>query len=261
MPDGSSHKLFPSFVGDSGLFVTRDYWLYDRNTTPPKLRLANGIVYTLDKVVDFSSGNGIYYRYPTRIEDAFGNYITITYRSPTLAQAPDAFDTITQYVGGTSRVITFGTETSGTRTRLRTMTYSGRTWTYGYVSSNESSKSLLTSVTPPAGPAWSFSYDMTSGVKHELVGVTAPWGGTIAYTYGTQGGGSGVLNSPFYLGLTVPVMSRVVTTRTTGGTDVVAGTHTYAYAQGTARNQSIFTRPSACCERRRSWTRRRASTP
>ena len=245
MPDGSSHKLYPNFVDLTGRFVTRDYWLYDKSTTTPKLLLPNGVVYTFGKVVAFGS-SGRYYRYPTRIEDAFGNYVTITYPSPTLAQAPDAFATITQYVGGTSRVITFATETSSTRTRLRTMTYSGRTWTYGYVSSNEANKSLLTSVTPPAGPAWSFSYDMTSGVKHELVGVTAPWGGTISYTYGTQGAGTGALSSPFYLGSTVAVKSRVVTTRTTGGTDVVAGTHTYTYAQGTARNQSIFTRPSAC---------------
>ena len=59
-------------------------------------------------------------------------------------------------------------------------------------------------------------------------------------------GADAVAGGAFYLGSTVPVMSRVVTTRTTGGTDVVAGTHTYTYAQGTARNQSIFTRPTAC---------------
>jgi hypothetical protein len=51
MPDGSSHKLFPNFVGDSAKFVTRDYWLYDRNTSAPTLRLTNGVVYTFGKFV------------------------------------------------------------------------------------------------------------------------------------------------------------------------------------------------------------------
>ena len=64
-------------------------------------------------------------------------------------------------------------------------------------------------------------------------------------------GADAVAGGAFYLGSTVPVMSRVVTTRTTGGTDVVAGTHTYTYAQGTARNQSIFTRPSRLLHQRR----------
>lgn len=92
MPDGSSHKLFPNFVGDSGKYVTRDYWIYDRNASPPQLRLTNGVVYTFGKVVAFGSGS--YYRYPTLIQDPFGNRIEITYAN--LAQAPDAFLKITQ---------------------------------------------------------------------------------------------------------------------------------------------------------------------
>lgn len=150
MPDGGTHKLFANFVGDSTRFVTRDYWLYDRNTSPPTLKLTNGIVYTFNKVVAFGSGN--YYRYPTRIEDAFGNKVEIEY--DTVAQAPDAMKKITQYLGppgnpgAQKREVTFSTEVvdDGARARLRTMTFLGRTWTFTSVASSEANKSRLTEV-------------------------------------------------------------------------------------------------------------------
>lgn len=248
MPDGSSHKLFPNFVGDSGKFVTRDYWLYDRSGVVPTLKLTNGAVYTLDKFVTFSNGNC--YRYATRIQDPFGNRIDIEY--DTLTAAPDAIKKVTQYLGppgnpgSQKREITFTTQTSGSRTRLRTMTYLARTWTYTYVASTEADKSLLTSVQPPAGPAWSFSYVQSGGIQNELVRLTTPSGGTVTWTYGTQGAGSGALANPFYLGSSAPVRSRVVTSRTTGGRAVTAGTFAYAYAQGSALNQSAITEPVAC---------------
>jgi hypothetical protein len=90
MPDGSSHKLFPNFVGNSALQVTRDYWLYNRNANPPTLQLPNGVVYTFNKIVAFGSGN--YYRYPTRIQDPFGNKIEIEYGSLTPGPGCDPED-------------------------------------------------------------------------------------------------------------------------------------------------------------------------
>ena len=243
MPDGSSHKLFPNFVGDSAKHVTRDYWIYDRNANPPQLKLTNGVVYTFGKVVVFGSGN--HYRYPTLIQDPFGNRIEITYAS--VAEAPDAFLKITQYLSASQkREITFATETSGARTRLRSMTFLGRTWTYSYAASSEADKSLLTSVKPPIGPSWGYGYTTSGAVQNELVSVTTPNGGTISYTYGTQGEESGKLANPFYLGSTQPVLSRVVTGRTTGGRSVTGGTWTYWYAQGTSRNQTVITAPSGC---------------
>ena len=165
-PDGSSHKLFPNFVGgtapvtNAARFVTRDYWLYDAGTanTPPTLVLTNGLLYTLGKVVSFGSGN--YYRYPTRIEDAFGNKVEIEY--DTVAQAPDAMKKITQYLGPSDnpgaqkREVTFSTEVvdGGNRARLRTMTFLGRTWTFTSVASSEANKSRLTAVQPPVGRPW-----------------------------------------------------------------------------------------------------------
>ena len=167
--------------------------------------------------------------------------------------APDAFATITQFLGPLSnpglqtRQIIFTTETVNNRTRLKTMVYSGRTWTYSYdPSPTDGSRSLLKTVQPPVGQPWRFVYDTTSAVKNELLKVTTPYGGTIDYTYGTQGAGPGALASPFYLGSSIPVRSRVVTTRVTGGREVPPGAQAYKYAQGTARNQTIVEAPATC---------------
>ena len=245
MPDGSSHKLFEYFVGDPTKYVTRDYWIYDRNANPPQLKTTNGVVYTFGKIVDFGSVNRNRYFYPTLIQDPFGNRVEITYASVT--QAPDAFLKITQFLGSTQkREITFGTETLSGRTRLRTMTYSGRTWTFSYAASAEVGKSLLTSVKPPVGPTWGYGYTTSGAIQNELVSVTTPNGGVIEYTYGTQGSGSGRLANPFRLGSTQSVLSRVVTSRSTSGRSVPAGTWTYWYAQGAAQNQTVITAPSVC---------------
>ena len=157
---------------------------------------------------------------------------------------------ITQYLGppgnpgAQKREITFTTETAGSRSRLKTMTFLGRTWTYTYAASSESDKSLPTVLQPPVGRPWEFSYSTSGAVRNELLQLTTPNGGTVTWTYGTQGGGSGVLAPPFYLGSSMPVKSRVVTTRVSGGRDVPAGTRIYWYAQGAANNQTIITEPS-----------------
>jgi uncharacterized repeat protein (TIGR01451 family) len=249
MHDGSSHKLFPWFVDGSGKYVTRDYWLYDRSGTAPKLQLTNGIVYTFDKTVQFSSVNS-YYRYPTRIEDAFGNRVDITYSTASNAP-PDAFDKITQYLGPPSnpgsqkREITFTTEAVGSHKRLKTMTYSSRTWTFEYEPTSQ--LDLPTKVTPPVGRPWKYGYTISGSIQGELTSLTTPNGGTISYSYGTQGGGVGALAPHFYYGTdSTPVTARVVASRTSGGRDVPAGTISYAYAQGANNDRTVVTSPASC---------------
>jgi uncharacterized repeat protein (TIGR01451 family) len=235
MPDGSSHKLFANFVGNSGEYVTRDYWVYDPTVANPTLALPNGLVYTFAKLVDFPSGRQ--YRYPTLIRDPFGNQIEIQYASS--GTAPDAFSTIIQHVGTKTRQITFSLATTGSGTNLRTMSYGSKTWTYTYrTSNNGAGYNLLTKVEPPVGPPWQFGYTTSGSPQSELVSMIAPWGGTITYGYATQG--------EFYLGSTVPIETRVVASRTLGGTSISPGTYTYAYAQGAQHNQSVVTAPSSC---------------
>ena len=48
MSDGSRHKTY-TYILDSGKFVTREFWIYDRNTNT--LKLPNGLVYTFGKIV------------------------------------------------------------------------------------------------------------------------------------------------------------------------------------------------------------------
>lgn len=228
MPDGSRHAFYHHIDG-SGRFITRDFWVYDKNVF--KLSSPNGVVYTFGQRLTLGSGQ--IYRYATRIEDPFGNAIDIAYMNPTAGFPADGITSITQSVGGNTRTITFAATTDGLK-RLTTMTYLGRTWTYSQVGTVDAGITLLTGVTPPVGPGWGFAYNTSTIPRYELTSLTTPQGGAISYTYGDQ---------TFNLGSTVPVRSRVVRTRNTAGRDVPAGSWTYAYAQGADQNQSIITSP------------------
>ncbi len=237
MPDGSRHPLYhhvdPAL---SGRFVTRDFWVYDKNTF--LLKLPNGVEYTFGARITLPSGQ--IYRYATLITDPFGNQMTVTYM--TAAGLPtDGIASIVQTVGTNTRTVTFAA-TNDALKRLSSMTFVAvvggvsrtRTWTYAANSTVNAGYSLLTGLTPPTGPGWTFGYNTGTQPLYELTSVTSPYGGTITYTYGDQ---------TFHIGSTVPVISRVVKTRVTGGTDIAAGNWTYAYAQGSVENQTVITAP------------------
>jgi hypothetical protein len=228
MPDGSAHKLFNHISGD-GTFVTRDFWVYDKNTAT--LKLPTGVVYTFGKLVNLPGGED--YLYATRIEDPFGNFITITYMAGA-GEPADGIDSIVQNLGSQTRTVTFATDGNATRKSIGAMSYGSRTWTYAHTNSNEAGYSLLTGVTPPVGPSWGYRYVTTGATQNEMDRVTTPAGGTITYDFGEE---------TFYLGSTVPVRSRALKTRMTGGRDVPAGTWTYDYAYGTSENQTLVATP------------------
>ena len=83
--------------------------------------------------------------------------------------------------------------------RLTSITSGGRTWTY-LVSSNSGSYNTLTSMTPPVGSAWQYTYygDRGSTVagSYSLRQLTYPQSGTITYDYGFEFFLQGVLGSP-----------------------------------------------------------------
>jgi hypothetical protein len=228
MPDGSQHKLF-AHINNSGDFVTRDYWEYDRNTSPPVLRTVDGLIYEFGKALNLG---GTDYLYVTEIKDPFNNRIVIQYMTSALDPV-DGIASITQYIGNRTRSVTF-TDTGGTNKSLSSMTYNGNTWQYVQGNSNSAGYSLLTSARPPVGPAWGYQYRTSGTPRNELLGVTTPNGGQINYSYDTKA---------FYLGSTIAVNSRAVTNRSTSGRDIMAGTTTFLYSQGTDKNQSIITSP------------------
>jgi hypothetical protein len=256
MPDGSRHKLYNLISGSSvpctgSCFITRDFWVYI-NASIPVLLLPNGTKYTFGRSTTLPiGGTQVAVKYPTRIEDPFGNVVTVTY----MTGASDPLDGISSIVqdlgGGTTRAVTFtALTTPPARKTLNTMTYSGTTthvWTYTQVDANAVGFSLLTNVQPPVGPSWKYDYNITgsavspctvsSSFHNELVRVTTPNGGQIDYVY---------CNKEFHLGSPVLVTTRSVIQRTTGGRGITAGTWTYEYALGTSENQTRITAPSSC---------------
>lgn len=228
MPDGSGHVAFPHIAPLSGCtmcFITREYWVYDRNTRT--LRLPNGVRYTFGWEPVGSTA-----AYVTLIEDPFGNQISITYATGQGAEA-ETIATITQTVGTDTRVVTFGHSTDALA-KLTTMTFQGRQWTYNHVTTTMFGYTLLSSVQPPIGPAWQFTYNTSTLPRYELTRVTTPNGGWINYTHNTV---------PYYVGLSSAGSTRSMTQRVTGGRDVPPGTWTLAYSQGSAHDQTLITTP------------------
>jgi len=228
MPDGSRHVAYTHINPPSGCapcYITKEYWIYNKSART--LQLTNGVVYTFNHSGVAGSQPGESAHYATRIEDSFGNTITATYKTaPT-----DALDQVVHDLGSQTRTITFGV--SGSQW-LTTMSFAGRTWTYSQVAAPTVGYNILQSVTPPAGPGWSYGY-YSGTVPYELAQLTTPNGGTIGYTYRDQ---------QFRIGTTYSVTSRVVGTRFTGGRDIAGGTWTYTYATGGGGNETTVAGPS-----------------
>jgi YD repeat-containing protein len=228
MADGSSHKLYNRLGGQGG-FISRDHWLYDKNTA--RLSLTNGLVYTFGRPVTLGSGQQ--FLYVTRIEDPFGNRVDVTYMTGA-GLPPDGIASIVQDLGGQQRTVTF--TAGGPRQSLQSMSYinQNRTWTYTTANTNSAGFSLLTQVQPPEGPPWVYGYDTTAPVENELTQMTTPRGGIVFYAYSEV---------EFRIGNPFPTRSRAVTGRSTAGRDVSPGSWSYAYAQGSGRDQTVITSP------------------
>lgn len=231
MPDGSRHVAYalnPAPSGCAPCFITKDFWIYNKGART--LQLTNGVVYTFNHTGVAGNQPGETAFYATRIEDPFGNLITATYRASTT----DALQQVVQDLGAQTRTVTFGVSGASGNEWLSSMSFSGRTWSYGQANAVAVGYTLLQSATPPTGPGWSYAYH-SGTVPYELQRVTTPNGGTIDYTYKDQ---------LFRIGTTYSVESRVVGTRATGGRDVSGGTWTYTYAGGSGQNETTIVGPS-----------------
>jgi YD repeat-containing protein len=235
MADGSSHPSYRhSNSSSSTAFMTRDLWTIDRVGAPcdfgggtcPLLRLPNGTRYV------FSHGNrSTGPLWVTSIRDPFGNQITIDYE-PYVSGAPAYLESVTQSFGQSSRTVTFdylaALPGGASVKRLRTMTFAGRVWTYNQEALGTGAQprvTVLTSVAPPEPPSWQFEYYNPPAFPkaYLMKKVTTPHGGTVAYDYQSH---------QFFYGSSAP-FTPVISTRTTGGADVVAGQTTYSFpAQG-----------------------------
>lgn len=236
MPDGSAHQAYPYNgtppAGCSPCYITKEYWIYDKDDY--RLTLPNGTTYVFGHTGPPVSASGIPSYYATRIQDTFGNSLTINYMSGTSAPA-DGIASVVQDLGAQSRTVTF-TTIGSTDKALASMSYENRTWNYAQVGASDVGKTLLASVTPPVGPAWVYSYNTSSYPRYELTHVLTPNGGTVDYQYADQ---------VFHLGSSFPTTTRSLIRRTTGGREIAPGTWTYAYEQGSGQDQTVITGPSA----------------
>ena len=246
MPDGSRHQAYPHMDGVAGHYITKDWWTYERVFPFPVVRLPNGIKYTFGHFIGGSAATeqlGV-----TRIEDTFGNLITVEYAPP---PAPaDVISKIVQHLNSyQTREITFTFsptlphEVDGdpiAAGSLLTMEFDGRTWTYEQKRMPYIPYTLLTGVKPPVGPGWAFSYD--EGLAY---GNPAPWilrslitpgGGEIAYVYAPQlfRVGSGAIYTP------------ALQTRTASGPGIETGTWTYSYQSTDWREPVVSSVTSPC---------------
>jgi hypothetical protein len=187
MPDGSHHPVysFANFLDT----VTKDFWRYDASRNPPVLSLPNGVRYYFGHVGNIlADGRGTLY--VTRLDDPYGNVVTITYAVASDPNAPrDAIRQITQHLeNGRTRTVMFDYEPalkSLRRMELRAGAHTS-TWTFDQVPLAHhpaSPVSLLTAVRPPVSPPWRFGYNTTRTPWYELASVTLPQGGTVAYTH------------------------------------------------------------------------------
>ena len=233
MSDGSRHPTF-RHVNGSGRFITKEYWVYDRNLTVPTLSLTNGVVYKFGAHI-----NGV--RHVTEISDPFGNKILVVYGNAASGEPAEGIKKITQYLSSTkTRVVNFAYETNVARKNLKTISYTGEktyTWTYVHttVPVQGPLHSLLKEVKPPIGPSWLYQYNESSSPRYELTRVTAPGGGFTSYSYSTVA---------FYNPGSVEIVnSRAVTGKSTGGHDIAAGIWSFSYAESSNKDRSTFTTP------------------
>ena len=234
--DGALHRSTPLDQNGDTVFVTSEYWRYSRSTY--KVELRNGLVCEfgfLDSTgatTQLPKGRNI--RYLTRVTDAFGNQLTFTYHIGVNAALLDEID---QNLGNAQvRTVTFA------YLQERDLDYveyfldgHNHKWDYSY-QTNSFGESVLTEVTPPEGPHWTYGY-----TGDDLTSMSTPNGGRITYSYILH-----TFSHPRPNGTDALVPSNVVSQRSViGGHGLDAGEWTYTFSEVTsADKQTVVVGPT-----------------
>ena len=180
-PDGRLETAF-SDINNPGKYITRDFLRYDKGTSPsyiPKLYFMNGEVWTFGTTRTITRADGTIdqVRLVTRIENAYGHHISISYNliSPTISSITDCMGRVVTFISsGTPRKLN-QIKIQVNSTTYRVINYSVGTFPNGYTK--------LNSITIPLLPATSFVYENGSSDKYELKTYNSPYGGHIDYAY------------------------------------------------------------------------------
>ena len=194
--DGSTSWLSQGYP-NTNVYLSTSFWRYTASTRT--LETPGGVTYTFDTA-------GL----PLSAVDAFGNRQDVTWSSGQI-------DHIVQTLGNDqSRQLDFEYDAQG---NISELSCQGRTWQYTW------SSGQLTQATPPAGPAWTFSYSRTTiGTEDEsAITMTTPTGGWVRYA-------SRKHLDPPPSGYDPRWDSFTVRSRQTGGPGVAAATWQFSYS-------------------------------
>jgi hypothetical protein len=215
MADGSSRVAHPrDAVFNDTVFVTDEFWRYTATTRT--LEMPNGWTATYESG---APSGGVML---VEVHDVFGNTITPDWEGGAPEDLrPLRLESVTQTVGSVSRIVSF--EYDGVFSPCgwmpKKMTFVGREWTYAceFADVGLQSGSRLTKVTPPVGPAWTYSY--VNGLSGSIT-VTTPGGGTVLYDF-----------DEIQLPPTEGTARSVIKERVTGGRAIPGGKWTFAFSQ------------------------------
>jgi RHS repeat-associated protein len=179
-PDGRLETAYPDNYG-TNRHITRDFLKYDKVTSPPKLYFKNGVIWTFGATATINRADGPEaVRLVTKIENAFGHHIDITYHTgkPTI-------NTITDSTG---RVVHFNVRLDpNVLISISVKDAVGDDRVYNYdVGQFPNGYYRLESFTPPMLPAATFEYDDGTSQHYEMRKMTTSYGGILEYSFADQ---------------------------------------------------------------------------
>jgi RHS repeat-associated protein len=189
--DGRREMAFPpksEYGYGSSICITRDFMKYNKGLYPiidPKLYFKNGNIWTFGNSASLPLGNGSSETVlmVTRIQDSYGNYISIEY------DPDDNYRSIKKISDSMGREVRFAKSYQGSNPaklaeiRIRNYddshdivcSYSVDSFANGYYK--------LSSFTPPILPATTYEYDDGQSCNYELKKLTMSYGGMLEYVY------------------------------------------------------------------------------
>jgi len=205
MADGALIKtVFKSSpTTNQDIVVSSHFWEYDRWTRT--LRQPDGTTAYYDTALRLD-----------RFSDPYGNEVDLIWGAATLEVRQDLGN-------GEVRTVTF--VINPTTQLPSSMSFEDRTWRYecdGGVPWADCYQ--LARVVPPVGPGWEFGYVNNPTLPPKVNLVRTPQGGQIAY------GWENVVFEPLP-GQQQPVTRVAITSRTTGGREIVPGEWRYTYTR------------------------------
>ncbi|HSQ79080.1 MAG TPA: hypothetical protein VLN41_00665, partial [Candidatus Bathyarchaeia archaeon] len=193
-PDGRLERAYPNNCGlGANVYMTRDFLKYDKTyfypTIYPKVYFKNGVVWTLGLTATITRADGSTdsVRLVTKIDNSFGQFITIEYNTivagqyPTIKKITDAFGRIITFttIGSPRKLsqISYAVTRQYAQSQTRVLSYSVGTFPDGH------NYRRLDSFHPPEIAAVSFEYESGQSDHYELKKMTTSYGGTLEYSY------------------------------------------------------------------------------